>query len=234
MSRKRSSSRSSSGDSFLEASTISLAARALGAVTMPAPPRTTRPVHSGGHNREPGETTTFAPPEENSTGATANSVHNSRARPSSRSLVMAVWCRAPRPGTTGRGIVAGSPAAQPSASQLRKFESRSARFAVRGLSWSIEAGTTEPGAAGCADGRRWPSSRGIIGPPGRHCLCEGWWVDVVADWEWDDTLFLGTAAHYQRGRLPYAPGWRTCSPRFWGSTGEGVSSTWAVDRAPLP
>jgi len=29
---------------------------------------------------------------------------------------------------------------------------------------------------------------------------------VVADWEWDDTLFSGTAVYYQRGRLPYAPG----------------------------
>jgi SAM-dependent methyltransferase len=25
-------------------------------------------------------------------------------------------------------------------------------------------------------------------------------------WEWDETLFLGSAPHYQRGRLPYAPG----------------------------
>ncbi|MFI6347732.1 class I SAM-dependent methyltransferase [Streptomyces sp. NPDC050560] len=25
-------------------------------------------------------------------------------------------------------------------------------------------------------------------------------------WEWDDTLFAGTAVHYRRGRLPYAPG----------------------------
>ncbi|MEU8487529.1 class I SAM-dependent methyltransferase [Streptomyces sp. NPDC048641] len=25
-------------------------------------------------------------------------------------------------------------------------------------------------------------------------------------WEWDDTLFAGTARHYRRGRLPYAPG----------------------------
>lgn len=25
-------------------------------------------------------------------------------------------------------------------------------------------------------------------------------------WEWDDTLFAGAAAHYRRGRLPYAPG----------------------------
>ncbi|MCE3035531.1 class I SAM-dependent methyltransferase [Streptomyces sp. CMSTAAHL-2] len=25
-------------------------------------------------------------------------------------------------------------------------------------------------------------------------------------WEWDDTLFAGVAEHYERGRLPYAPG----------------------------
>ncbi|KDN75876.1 class I SAM-dependent methyltransferase [Streptomyces olindensis] len=29
---------------------------------------------------------------------------------------------------------------------------------------------------------------------------------MVADWEWDETLFSGTAAYYERGRLPYAPG----------------------------
>ncbi|WP_234438676.1 class I SAM-dependent methyltransferase [Streptomyces sp. NRRL S-340] len=29
---------------------------------------------------------------------------------------------------------------------------------------------------------------------------------MVAGWEWDDTLFAGTAAYYRRGRLPYAPG----------------------------
>ena len=29
---------------------------------------------------------------------------------------------------------------------------------------------------------------------------------MIAGWEWDDTLFAGTAAYYQRGRLPYAPG----------------------------
>ncbi|WP_406010804.1 class I SAM-dependent methyltransferase [Streptomyces sp. NBC_00637] len=29
---------------------------------------------------------------------------------------------------------------------------------------------------------------------------------MVAGWEWDETLFAGTAAHYRRGRLPYAPG----------------------------
>ncbi|WP_328492041.1 class I SAM-dependent methyltransferase [Streptomyces sp. NBC_00414] len=29
---------------------------------------------------------------------------------------------------------------------------------------------------------------------------------MTTDWEWDDTLFLGSAAYYKRGRLPYAPG----------------------------
>ncbi|MFI9106100.1 class I SAM-dependent methyltransferase [Streptomyces fildesensis] len=29
---------------------------------------------------------------------------------------------------------------------------------------------------------------------------------MIGDWEWDDTLFLGTATYYRRGRLPYAPG----------------------------
>ncbi|MCI3928378.1 class I SAM-dependent methyltransferase [Streptomyces sp. AN091965] len=28
---------------------------------------------------------------------------------------------------------------------------------------------------------------------------------MSADWQWDDTLFSGTAAYYRRGRLPYAP-----------------------------
>ncbi|HET6354219.1 class I SAM-dependent methyltransferase [Streptomyces sp.] len=29
---------------------------------------------------------------------------------------------------------------------------------------------------------------------------------MAAGWEWDDMLFSGSAAYYQRGRLPYAPG----------------------------
>lgn len=29
---------------------------------------------------------------------------------------------------------------------------------------------------------------------------------MTTDWEWDDTLFKGSAAYYQQGRLPYAPG----------------------------
>ncbi|GHE05185.1 class I SAM-dependent methyltransferase [Streptomyces alanosinicus] len=28
----------------------------------------------------------------------------------------------------------------------------------------------------------------------------------MSDWQWDETLFEGTAPHYARGRLPYAPG----------------------------
>ncbi|MFJ4985400.1 class I SAM-dependent methyltransferase [Streptomyces sp. NPDC088732] len=28
----------------------------------------------------------------------------------------------------------------------------------------------------------------------------------ATDWEWDDTLFSGSAPYYRRGRLPYAPG----------------------------
>ncbi|NUR62150.1 MAG: methyltransferase domain-containing protein [Catenulispora sp.] len=29
---------------------------------------------------------------------------------------------------------------------------------------------------------------------------------MTAGWQWDETLFAGTAAFYRRGRLPYAPG----------------------------
>lgn len=29
---------------------------------------------------------------------------------------------------------------------------------------------------------------------------------MIDGWEWDETLFSGAAAHYARGRLPYAPG----------------------------
>ena len=28
---------------------------------------------------------------------------------------------------------------------------------------------------------------------------------MVAGWEWDETLYQGSAAYYRRGRLPYAP-----------------------------
>ncbi|TDO49099.1 methyltransferase family protein [Kribbella sp. VKM Ac-2527] len=29
---------------------------------------------------------------------------------------------------------------------------------------------------------------------------------MIDGWQWDSTLFQGSAAHYERGRLPYAPG----------------------------
>ncbi|WP_344659624.1 class I SAM-dependent methyltransferase [Catenulispora subtropica] len=29
---------------------------------------------------------------------------------------------------------------------------------------------------------------------------------MTADWQWDETLFEGTAVYYRRGRIPYAPG----------------------------
>ncbi|MEU6996122.1 class I SAM-dependent methyltransferase [Streptomyces sp. NPDC046465] len=35
---------------------------------------------------------------------------------------------------------------------------------------------------------------------------ERWRAYVVDGWEWDDTLFAGSAPYYARGRLPYAPG----------------------------
>jgi SAM-dependent methyltransferase len=44
-------------------------------------------------------------------------------------------------------------------------------------------------------------SRRVVG-----CRVEGRWARVIAGWEWDETLFAGTAAYYERGRLPYAPG----------------------------
>ncbi|MFF9177477.1 class I SAM-dependent methyltransferase [Streptomyces sp. NPDC014793] len=28
---------------------------------------------------------------------------------------------------------------------------------------------------------------------------------MAEGWTWDETLFAGTAVHYERGRLPYAP-----------------------------
>ena len=29
---------------------------------------------------------------------------------------------------------------------------------------------------------------------------------MVDGWQWDDSLFKGASAYYERGRLPYAPG----------------------------
>ncbi|MFE5095663.1 hypothetical protein ACFRCI_36300 [Streptomyces sp. NPDC056638] len=49
-------------------------------MTMAASPIRTTPAHIGGHIREPGATTTFAPLDgQNSTGVSASSTHSSRA-----------------------------------------------------------------------------------------------------------------------------------------------------------
>ncbi|MFD7164631.1 class I SAM-dependent methyltransferase [Streptomyces violascens] len=42
-----------------------------------------------------------------------------------------------------------------------------------------------------------------------------------AVWEWDDSLFLGTAAYYRRGRLPYAPGLAAVLATVLGLDGRG-------------
>ncbi|WP_327342028.1 class I SAM-dependent methyltransferase [Streptomyces europaeiscabiei] len=40
-------------------------------------------------------------------------------------------------------------------------------------------------------------------------------------WEWDRTLFRGSAAHYERGRLPYAPGFPEALAEALGLDGRG-------------
>ncbi|MBD0737425.1 class I SAM-dependent methyltransferase [Streptomyces sp. CBMA29] len=40
-------------------------------------------------------------------------------------------------------------------------------------------------------------------------------------WEWDETLFLGSARYYRRGRLPYAPGLADVLARELGLDGRG-------------
>lgn len=40
-------------------------------------------------------------------------------------------------------------------------------------------------------------------------------------WEWDRTLFQGSAAHYERGRLPYAPGFAETLAEALGLDGRG-------------
>jgi len=40
-------------------------------------------------------------------------------------------------------------------------------------------------------------------------------------WQWDSTLFLGSAAHYERGRLPYAPGFAETLATVLGLDGRG-------------
>ncbi|MEV0650732.1 class I SAM-dependent methyltransferase [Phytomonospora sp. NPDC050363] len=40
-------------------------------------------------------------------------------------------------------------------------------------------------------------------------------------WQWDDTLFQGSAAYYERGRLPYAPGFTDVLAEVLGLDGRG-------------
>ncbi|MGW6744706.1 class I SAM-dependent methyltransferase [Streptomyces sp. NPDC055025] len=44
---------------------------------------------------------------------------------------------------------------------------------------------------------------------------------MVEGWEWDDTLFLGAAPYYRRGRLPYAPGFAERLAEVLGLDGRG-------------
>jgi SAM-dependent methyltransferase len=41
------------------------------------------------------------------------------------------------------------------------------------------------------------------------------------DWTWDESLFAGAAAHYERGRLPYSPGLADAFERALGLDGTG-------------
>ena len=47
------------------------------------------------------------------------------------------------------------------------------------------------------------------------------WAHVIDGWEWDETLFAGTAGHYRRGRLPYAPGFAEALGAELGLDGRG-------------
>ena len=38
---------------------------------------------------------------------------------------------------------------------------------------------------------------------------------MAAEWEWDDTLFQGSAAYYQQGRLPFSERLPSTDPRVW-------------------
>jgi hypothetical protein len=50
-------------------------------------------------------------------------------------------------------------------------------------------------------------------------------------WQWDSSLFQGSAAYYERGRLPYAPGfaWELSATLAW--TAKGGSWMSAAGRA---
>ncbi len=40
-------------------------------------------------------------------------------------------------------------------------------------------------------------------------------------WQWDETLFRGSATYYEQGRLPYAPGYATVLADGLGQDGQG-------------
>ena len=58
-------------------------------------------------------------------------------------------------------------------------------------------------------------------------LVRGEWFE----WEWDETLFAGAAAYYERGRLPNARGLADAFEPAFGLAGEAVFLMWAVGRA---
>ena len=47
-------------------------------------------------------------------------------------------------------------------------------------------------------------------------------TDTNPDWAWDETLFAGAARHYERGRLPYAPGFEQTFAEVLGLAGDAV------------
>ena len=51
------------------------------------------------------------------------------------------------------------------------------------------------------------------------------------EWEWDETLYAGSATYYSQGRLPYAPGLAEAFRISLRSTGAAGSSTSGADRA---
>ena len=58
-------------------------------------------------------------------------------------------------------------------------------------------------------------------------LVRGEWFE----WEWDETLFAGAAAYYDRGRLPNAPGLADAFEQAFGLDAEAAFSTSTVGRA---
>ena len=57
------------------------------------------------------------------------------------------------------------------------------------------------------------ASRGVV----TLVLVRGEWFE----WDWDETLFAGAAAYYERGRLPNAPGLADAFEQAFGLDGEG-------------